>query len=812
MFFFALAGALPIICGQNFSYAAPGKTNNVPARPIDRQFLRDTQPRIGLVAPNILAVPIIDGMVLHGMQESYSSKFFDYIHAEKYSANQWLVRNGEKVGILVGPNKSTLFRFDRVVGRIHDLRWIDKPAAYQLSSSSDPDFANPTVPVRVSRKSRPTDLAEIAPEVFAPPPLLHTLYLQFSSPIREGHEYTLRIQNGQLPDQVLRFNSAQVRSESIHVNTLGFHPEDERKIGFLSTWLGSAGALSYPPNLPFKVLSVSTGQTVFEGRASLSLAAFAGEDHQYHNFSGTDVYLLDFSPVNQIGRYRLVVPGIGSSPSFIISKDIWNRAFTVNTRGLYHQRSGIAQEGNLSSFTKPRDLHPADGFRVYQSNCSLMDSGNGLNASGVSNDNFACLRQGKTSGLIPEAWGGYHDAGDWDRRIQHLDASRNLIELLELFPAAMKSVVLNIPESTNTLPDVLDEVLWGMSIYRRLQTQDGGIRGGVESEDHPRTGETSWQESQTLMTYSPDIWSSYIYAADAARLSLVLSDYDARAASDYSDSAIRAARFAENALHRLGDRKLPYQVMDARNLAAAALFKLTGLQEWHDIYRTSNRITGSLSPLEKFSTRDENNGWNQQDAAFLYLTIQNRTLDPELKSHLLNAFVNEAQAALKRSQRTGFRWIKESDDAWIGWGSLGASQARILLRAHRLTGDKAFLNGAYEVSQFALGANPLNMSFTTGLGNNSVRRLWVIDARLTGQETPEGITAYGPIDPIHLKGNHNFEKYVAPYIYPKASSWPANEFYFDVYAIYPMNEFTIFDTIAPNIYAWGYLYAIHSSP
>jgi endoglucanase len=126
-----------------------------------------------------------------------------------------------------------------------------------------------------------------------------------------------------------------------------------------------------------------------------------------------------------------------------------------------------------------------------------------------------------------------------------------------------------------------------------------------------------------------------------------------------------------------------------------------------------------------------------------------------------------------------------------------------------LTGDKRYLDAAIEASQFALGANPLNMSFTTGLGSNTARRLWVIDARVTGQETPEGITAYGPIDPVHLKDNWNFNKSFAPYVYPKASSWPTNENYFDAYAIYPMNEFTISETIAPNIYVWGYLSAIH---
>ncbi len=36
--------------------------------------------------------------------------------------------------------------------------------------------------------------------------------------------------------------------------------------------------------------------------------------------------------------------------------------------------------------------------------------------------------------LDPDAWGGYMDAGDWDRRSGHLRVGYLLMELLDLFP------------------------------------------------------------------------------------------------------------------------------------------------------------------------------------------------------------------------------------------------------------------------------------------------------------------------------------------------------------------------------------------
>lgn len=781
-------------------------TSHTP-KSIDQPFPKNSAPEIGLVAPDILAVPLVDGRVIHGGQEAYVSGLTDYVHAKDGASTHWLFRKGEKIGALVGRNRAFLARYDQIAGRLPDKSWLDQPLSYALTSPSDPAYANPVAPRQVHRKSRPIDLAETGPDSYSAPPLLHSLYLHFTSPIREGHTYRLRLHGGQLPDQTLQFRSEQTRSEAIHVNTLGFHPADGRKIAFLSTWLGSGGGLSYPENLPFRVIADGTNQTVFEGQARLSLARNTGEDHTYRNFSETDVYLLDFSPLKRIGRYRLVIPGMGSSSPFVISPDVWTRAFIVNTRGLFHQRSGIAHDGQFSPFIKPRDLHPADGHRVYQSGCSLMDSGNGLNASGFGTDNFTCLLSSRTSLAVPEAWGGYHDAGDWDRRIQHLDASRALIELYELFPEAMRSVVLDIPESANTLPDVIDEALWSMAIYRRMQTVDGGIRGGIESDNHPVSGETSASMSQMLMAYAPDMWSSYLYAADAARLALLLKTMEPALAADYERSALLAARYAEEAHRRAAHREQPFEVNDARNLMAVSLYKLTGQEEWHRLYRETNRVSDPAKPIFRFSSRKENKGWNQYNAAFVYLTTQNRSQDSALKEILLQAFRKDADAALKRIGRTGFRWLKESDDAWVGWGTLGASQAKNLLRAHYLTGDKRYLDAAVEASQFALGANPLNLGFTTGLGKSAVRRLWMIDARVSGQEVPEGITAYGPIDPAHLKNNAHFNKSFAPYIYPQAARWPTNENYFDAYAIYPMNEFTISETIAPNIYVWGYLSA-----
>jgi hypothetical protein len=42
---------------------------------------------------------------------------------------------------------------------------------------------------------------------------------------------------------------------------------------------------------------------------------------------------------------------------------------------------------------------------------------------------------------------------------------------------------------------------------------------------------------------------------------------------------------------------------------------------------------------------------------------------------------------------------------------------------------------------------------------------------------------------------------------PGSRTWPASEFYTDIYAWPPMNEYTVQQTLGPTSYHWGYLAA-----
>jgi endoglucanase len=761
------------------------------------------------VAPDVLAITVQAGRVTGGGQVPYEKRAGDKVETwgGKKHGPLWVVRDGRKIGTLVGKRGDVLWRFERVEGAPLDVKRADDAASYRISSRDDPAFADGARPVAVWRKSKPSDLARAGDWKWTMP-LTHVLYLKLPSRLKSGpRACSYRIDFGALGLAASDYTHdvTRSRSDAVHVSHVGFRPDDPAKVAFLSCWTGTGGGVAYSEGLRFEVVDVRTRRIVSEGSARLTKRAGEPEDPYKKNYNGADVHVMDFSHVTTPGTYVVAVEGVGCSYEFEIARDVWRKAFRVSARGLYHQRSGIALGPPYTEYRRPRCFHPDDGMKVYHSTCPLMDSKNGLNARGTDKNNFANLVAGKTDEVVPDAWGGYFDAGDWDRRIQHLKATRLHLELAELFPEFVAGLDLGIPESANDVPDLVDEALWNLDCYRRMQTPEGGIRGGIESAEHPRQGEASWQESLDVMAYAPGIWSSHYYAGVAARASLVLRRLESAKARElarvYERSAVRAMEWAERELPKRAGEKLPHAVRDARNLAAAELFRLSGDARWLKVFMATTAFTDSKADTYKWKSHD------QRDAAFVCARIRRDGMGEAVRASARAGILREADASLKFQGGTGYRWTKMNPWQPLGWGMVSVPQAETILRAHALTGDEKYLRAAVLASQLGAGANPLNLCYTTGIGPNTPRHPLVVDHRMARLPAPPpGITVFGPQDTPRHEG-YWVVKLMKPFLAPEHARWPSMEGYFDVYMMPDTTEFTIQSTIGPNSYVWGYLAA-----
>ena len=99
-------------------------------------------------------------------------------------------------------------------------------------------------------------------------------------------------------------------------------------------------------------------------------------------------------------------------------------------------------------------------------------------------------------------------------------------------------------EVNNNLPDILDEAMWQMPCWRRLQLPDGGVRGGYGyGWGCPHSITSSMIKSAGV--YAPDHETTLRYAAAAARAARVLTAFDKKLSAEYLDSARRAWAWAE---------------------------------------------------------------------------------------------------------------------------------------------------------------------------------------------------------------------------------------------------------------------------
>ncbi len=759
--------------------------------------------RIYAVSPQVLAVEVAAPTVTLGKQQPYVSQPGDELATQ--GDRTTVKRSGVAIGELIGVETPVLYTYDQVSLDRLNLAAADTPSSYSISSTGDAGYRNSTAPTSVFRKTKPVAFAaENNTSDGWRWPATNTLFLVLPQPMQPGQTYDLNFSNLGLSPASFNYQPLSTRSEAVHVSQIGFRPDDPLKVGYLSTWMGNGGGLDYTDGLSFQLVNEQTNTPVYSAKARLTRPQQQSEDPKGKDYTLSEVHQLDFSDFKQAGRYRLCVEGVGCSFPFEIAPDAWKQAFFTSARGFYHQRSGIAIGAPFTDFQRPRAFHPDDGVKVYQSGASLLEVDMGLGTAPT----FEALVAAKTDQIVPNAWGGYFDAADWDRRIQHLAIPRGLLELNNLFPEYFDAISLNLPESNNALPDVLDEALWSLDFFRRLQTADGGIRGGIESAEHPKHGETSWQESLTVMAYAPDVWSSYLYAGVAARAAHTLARYDSALATTYRESALKAMAYAETHYAEYQAAKptgeLQHQVKDQRNLAALELYRLTDDAKWHDIFLATTVFKDPKAEASIYGVHE------QRDAAFLYAQLAAEKpalpVNGQVQANARASFLRYADALVALTQTTAFGWSKDHPEAPLGWGNgLGAPKSVNILQAHALTQDSKYLLAGIGSTQFALGANPDNQVFTTGMGDRSPQNPLIADYRITGQAPPPGITLYGPAD---------FETYSDYWLlpelegsaFPKPQEWPSVENYFDVY-MYPLGaEFTV-DYMLSSAYTWGYLAA-----
>ena len=238
-----------------------------------------------------------------------------------------------------------------------------------------------------------------------------------------------------------------------------------------------------------------------------------------------------------------------------------------------------------------------------------------------------------------------------------------------------------------------------------------------------------------------------------------------------------------------------------RALAAAELYHLTHDRAYDAAFRQA--MEASKAPFDA-----------NRDPWFSYALIPDDLADKDLKQKAVDGYRMLGDTAVKFYQGNSFNIATDVPRlpmiAFVGyWSTPGMSLGPGLPRAYYLTGDEKYLAGAVASCNYSVGANPMNMTMTTGVGYDYPRAPLHVDSRHSGQEAPSGLTVYGPFDTSLTGGMYDwaYTWILRTTMTPAAHTWPPQEFYVDVYKWPPMNEYTVPQTIAVTAYTWGFLAA-----
>jgi endoglucanase len=752
-----------------------------------------------------LMVRIEAGRLQRGAQEPYdfdNPPDGDEVGTDG-NGNPIVTRGGEPYGSQVPGHTDLVRPYDVMVGEPLDGEALTT-GTWTVTTGS-----GTALPVEaVERISRPAGDGVTVDGAWVVP-VVHDMILTLGEEVPDLEPVTIQPPDGLVAPIEVAIDPDTTISPLVHVNQVGFAPDDSLKVAYVSGLIDGVGQLDQLDleGRPFRVVSTEDGSVAHQGEAT---ARPGGDEMGKGDLTGSAAYELDFSALDQPGRYRICVDGIGCSVGFSLDDGVWRRLAVTVARALYHQRSGVALGPPYTAIGRARPYHPDDGMAVTESSLSWAE----VTFEPLENP-FEALVEADTGEVAADAWGGHFDAGDWDRNINHLKVTRTLTQLVEADPELWAELDLNIPESGDAVPDLLDEGLWTLDLFRRLQNDDGSVPGGVEAAEHPANGSTSWTEDLAVFTFAPDQMGTFIYAGTAAEAAAVLAPYDAERAGDYLQSAEAAMAWAADqgpleldGLDPDTGTFIDNQLVAARSVAALSLYKASGDQAWLDEFLD---LTTLDDGVDRFLSCHEH---GRCAAAWTYLSLDPELTDPELRSQIEESIVGTADEILAAADTTAYGFTVDNPYVPLVWGLGAGGTPRVtsLLQAYQVTGDEAYRRAALRSASYSLGANPLNASYVTGTGANPVVQPLIVDTFYGGLPVWAGTPVYGN----HQVGGG--DAWIDTYLLdpvgvsPLGADLPYLWQWFDISHAAMFNEYTVHQSHGPSLFAYAALASAAGAP
>jgi hypothetical protein len=602
------------------------------------------------------------------------------------------------------------------------------------------------------------------------------------------------------------------------VNQVGYLP-DAPKFAYVGAWLGPALG-PWRPRAPmdaWELVDAATGEVVLRRDGSDAPRIRIRDDISKEGapFTGEETYELEFSSVTNEGVYFARIPGVGRSRDFRISAGAAEEAFRVHMGGLYQSRCGIAKE-------EPNTHWKAGACHVHVTSGTFAPDEGMLTPQA---DWFDIIRDNTDWDMAEQFLftGGWHDGKCYGRHPVHMNVVNDLCAVYLMRPGNFSDGQLAIPENANGIPDILDEAEWGLRHLLVAQQADGGVGTWIEGAARPTPGNVAERDDTPYALSFPTRRSSLMYAAHAALLARCRPEFLAK----YRDSAVRAWEFAM--------RGQPQTQIYGVKYRRKGLFPTTEIIYWDEApelppdYLVKAAINlFAITGDARFLAQIQGGGKVFADAIANgdarrspLLFAGERALGyPEgvddilaewdkVRMHEAEGIFLQVEAAY--AYRTPWwspqqNWVSTMDDG----KAHPLVQARHLVLAHFITGERKYLDAISLANDFHNGCNPQGSTLTSGLGE--VYPVVFLDL----PSYVDGIAEYVPgLTPY--RWTYTLPRIVTDKVYGgnsrRAAKWPVWRRWGNLESLTPETSgYSVWETIGPAASVTGYLLTPSGTP
>lgn len=602
----------------------------------------------------------------------------------------------------------------------------------------------------------------------------------------------------------MRGNSG-LDSNFISVNQLGYY-QGLAKHATLgdnqSDFTRNAKKLMLKGSYEYEIVSVADNEVVYTGKTS---------EPVNDNDSGETVCKIDFTAFDQPGEYYLRIKGEEwRSFPFRIGNDIYSDSehnlLTNALNYFYQNRSGAEiQQRYITSGNQAALAHKYTRDEV----------------TGYVQKDWDSLMKGKAKDVVNNASSSFNAQGGWfcgeafDKSM--IEGGTTVWMLQNMYERAIQteagkakfangSGTAVVPETDNTVPDLLDECRYELDFMAKMKVQPeeetwGEYAGmyyhgimGAEFVPNPKNYDLLYQSAFGVMP--PSFAATLNFAACAAQGARLWAPYDAAYAKELLKEAKDAYQaFKQNYYEAAQDENYnseslyasevyfadgDTEVRDEAYWAACELYISakemndadadTYMQDIGNLFGTYSKnaftipeyVNGNKGNLYTYSNSPMNS--IQTAAAGSYsFALHKDLLSETQKATLETSMLKVADAYFTFAQQQGYSLpYMEYIDFTLPMGldyvpftgyeynsnGMTVNNMIALAYAYDLTGDIKYINGAAMGMDYLLGNNPLAFSFITGYGayaaKNPTHRFWQGELDGTLPYAPDGVLVSGP--------------------------------------------------------------------